>query len=325
MNGSKNISTIAQRISNDISVDAETALKIIQKAIAGGEVDLKKPSSLTDWYEQRFLPNIVFIDENSYARMLVDALKNLGNTAATDFGSSRQRDFGQIWADKTRGYLAEQAFSDYLRGKWKISSELAHEAGELEEFLQADIHFVTIKGEGRKPKINVGVKGSKWNGIWLDVPGAQFHHSAIHVFVKVGVGRDHLFAYFKHISVFKDKILKKGVEVGVLDSSSAEELYNELPGFSKIPAYIAGFAVTNKEYPPLNYRGRKGRIHFKVDGWSGPIRPGDLDLVKIQEGISGKVTFEGIENFSHDNGYLFNTGSLLWRNDDWQKHVIGLL
>ena len=46
-------------------------------------------------------------------------------------------------------------------------------------------------------KLNISIKTSKWNGIWLDIPGNQFEHSDIHVFVKIGAGRDHLFAFFK--------------------------------------------------------------------------------------------------------------------------------
>ena len=60
-----------------------------------------------------------------------------------------------------------------------------------------DIHKIRRgEGEFHAPKYNIGVKTTKWKGIWLDIPGDQFNHSDIHVLVKIGGGRDHLFAFF---------------------------------------------------------------------------------------------------------------------------------
>lgn len=256
--------------------------------------------------------------------MCIDALKILERTAATDYGSSRQRDLGQLWGDMTRGYLAELAFILYLKQRWGIDAELGHEVGELEEFLPTDIHKVKKDDKIRDPKIKIGIKGTKWNGIWFDIPGAQFHHSDIQIFVKVGTSRDHLFAYFKHISVFKDKILKKGIEVGSLDKEEADTIYDRLPAFQKIPAYISGFAIVDSKYDDLPYSGKKGRIHFTVQSWKGEVKPGDLDRIKTKEELpgNGKVQFEGIGSFAHDRGFLFNVGNLLWKEDDWKKYVI---
>ena len=70
--------------------------------------------------------------------------------------------------------------------------------------------------------------------------------------------------------------------------------------------------------------GKRGRIHFTIKSWNGPIRSGDLDKIKEHEGISGTVKFEGIGTFSHDSGYLFNSGSLLWGEPDWKKVIDSL-
>ena len=98
----------------------EEATVIVDKAEKGGEVK----NSLEDWLKLRFLPNIVLIDEDGYSRMCIDALKILSKTAATDYGSSRQRDFGHVWADMTRGYLGELAFKLFLE-RQSIKVELA--------------------------------------------------------------------------------------------------------------------------------------------------------------------------------------------------------
>ncbi|HMP88835.1 MAG TPA: hypothetical protein PJ991_01475 [Kiritimatiellia bacterium] len=307
-----------EAITRNLGVEEEEASKILEKGVAGGEIT--KQFNAKSWIEQRLLPSIVMIDEAGYSRMCVDALKILGKTAATDYGGSRQRDLGQLWADMTRGYLGELALALYLKKKWDIDTQLGHEVGALQDYLPTDIHMIKEqRGEYRSPKIKVGIKTTKWNGIWLDIPGDQFNHSDIHILVKVGIGRDHLFAFFKAISVFKDKVLKRGQDVGSLTSQESDELYEKLPTFKPIPAYICGFVSKDAHYSMLNYSGTKGRKNYTIDSWNGPIRAGDIATIKERESVSGKVTFKGIGTFAHDNGYLFNTGNLLWQRDDWEK------
>ena len=101
-------------------------------------------------------------------------------------------------------------------------------------------------------------------------------------------------------------------------------LYDSLPSFKPIPAYICGFVLKSRVYNNLAYEGKKGRLNYKITAWNGPIFPGDLDQIKKKERVSGKVLFEGIGNFAHDKGYLFNTGNLFWTESDWQKVCVNL-
>lgn len=315
-----NADQIASEIAKRLSTDETEARMIVAKAIAGGETS---EEDISDWYEQRFLPNLVLIDEDGYSRMCVDALKILNKTAATDYGSSRQRDMGQLWADMTRGYLGEFAFQLFLKRKG-IEIKLGHERGKLSDYLVGDIQEIQKSGEiSRPPKLQIGIKATKWNGIWFDLPGDQFNHSAAHTFIKVGTGRNHLFAYLKQISVFKDKVLKIGQDIGLLTADESTDLYNHLPTFKPIPAYISGFVLREPGYPINSYGGRKGRLHYKINSWSGPISTSDLQRIKEIEHVTGtgKVEFEGIGKFSHDRGYLFNTGSLLWKEEDWKNLI----
>ena len=306
------------KIVTEIKVSKKEAATIIEKAVAGGETDVK---NLEEWYTKRFKPNLVFIKKDDYARMCIDALKILGKTAATDYGGSRQRDLAQLWADMTRGYLGEQAIVQFLKEKFNIDSEFDHSKGDLKDYIQMDIKKVLISNKWREPKLKIGIKTTKWNGIWFDIPGAQFHHSDINVLVKIGASREHLFTLFKEISVFKDKILKIGVEVGSLTEKEAKDLYDELPSFQPITAYITGFVTKDVPFRDLDYGGKTGRLNFTITSWKGPIKPGDLDKIKLQNKISGKVTFLGIGSFSHDAGYLFNTGTLHWKKEDWEKLI----
>ena len=218
-------------LEDKLGIDEKEATAILTKVIAGGEF---KNLNIDEWFDKRFLPNLVFIDEDGYSKMCVDALKIISSTAATDYGSSRQRDMGQMWADMTRGYLGELGFSLFLKKRWNVNADLGHDIGTLEEFLPMDIHQIEKPGENaRPPKLKLSIKTTKWNGIWLDIPGDQFNHSDVHVLVKIGAGRDHLFAFFKKISVFKDKVLKIGEDVGSLSTDEARDLFDKLPQHSK--------------------------------------------------------------------------------------------
>ena len=119
---------VIQTISQKLNVIGKEAQMIFDKAVAGGEiVEAKSEQCATEWIETRLLPNTVFIDETGYARMCIDALKILGTTAATDYGGSRQRDLGQLWADMTRGYVGEFAFAKFLEKQYNIATNLDHE------------------------------------------------------------------------------------------------------------------------------------------------------------------------------------------------------
>ena len=311
---------VAAQVSASLSIEPSEASKIVNKARLGGEIN--DSCDAYRWLKDRFLPNVVSIDEDGYAHMCIDALKTITTTVATDFGGSRQRDLSQLWADKTRGYLGELAFVNWLKGKWDIDAELGHEQGSLEEYLPMDIHRVKKKGEAtsRAPNLKIGVKATKWNGIWLDIWGSQFVHSDIHVLVKVGTGREHLVGYLKKISVFKDKILSEGRRIKAIDQEQADQIFKSLPSYQPISAYICGFVAKSQSYTNLPYAGQKKRKHYTISSWNGPIGRSDLESIRTKEGLAkdAQIKFEGIGKFAHDKGYVFNAGNLHWTDHEWE-------
>lgn len=315
------LNEVEAEISRRLSISPKDAETIVKKAISSREID--ENCTADRWLKERFIPNCVEIDNEGYARMCIDALKILSTTAKTDYGASRQRDLSQLWADMTRGYLGEMAFIMFLKRNWRIDAKLGHEIGQLDDYLPMDIHSVKREGESeyRLPGIKIGVKAVKWNAIWLDIPGAQFLHSDVHVLVKTGTGQDSLFAFLKSISVFRDKVLKEGTRIEAITQKEAEEMFERLPSFRPIAAYICGFVPKSATFDRLPYEGRMGRKHFTITSWNGPINPGDLEEIKRREPIptEGKVGFEGIGQFAHDKGYLFSAGKLIWQRDSWKQ------
>ena len=76
-----------------------------------------------------------------------------------------------------------------------------------------------------------------------------------------------------------------------------------------------------KSTKPFLITGKKGRKNFKIHGWNGPISSGDLEKIKENEKISGRADFLGIGEFSHNQGYLFNTGNLIWSKTEWNNII----
>ena len=160
--------------------------------------EFSNDSDVENWFENHLKTNVISLDKSDYEEMCLSSLESLKNFAGTDFGSSRQRDFLQKWADTTRGYLGEKAFQKFLLEKFEIQSKLKHNEGELDNFISKDIHEIKLKNEKvfRKPKQAIGIKTTNFNGMWLDIPGKQFHHSDYHVLVKLFLEKDHMFSFF---------------------------------------------------------------------------------------------------------------------------------
>jgi hypothetical protein len=310
---------LVSKIRGALGEDESSAKKIIAAAIQGRETT-NSHSAIDQWIEQKLIPNTLLIDKEGYTEMCIDALKTISTQVLTDFGTSRQRDFGQAWADTIRGYLGEYAVTKYLDREFGIKSRLAHQRGIAQTFYDSDISEVFSKGVWRKPNINIGIKTTKFNGLWLDVAKEQFAKSHFHVQVKIGGGSTHLFSFFKELSVFKDKILKVGLDGNYLTQKESDQIWDDIPKFKAIPAYITGFAIRDYPYKPLDYEGHMAKLHYTIHTFRG-LLPRDYreQISKIEKvPAKGKVKFESIEEFSKSDRFLFNSGSILRSKNDWE-------
>lgn len=311
--------SLVSKIQSALGEDEASSTKIITAAIQGRETT-NEPSAIEQWIEKQLVPNTLLIDKDGYTEMCIDALKTISTQVLTDFGTSRQRDFGQVWADTIRGYLGEYAVTKFLDREFGIKTRLAHQRGIAETFYDSDISEVLSGGVWRKPNINVGIKTTKFNGLWLDVAKEQFAKSHIHVQVKIGGGSTHLFSFFKELSVFRDKILKVGLDGNYLTQKESDQIWEDIPKFKAIPAYITGFAIRDFAYKPLDYEGHLAKLHYTIHTFRG-LLPRDYreQITRIEKvPAKGKVKFESIEEFSKSDRFLFNTGSILRSRSDWE-------
>ena len=95
-----------EQISDILNLNETYSENFYKKSLISGE--FLDDSEFENWFKNRLTKNIVFLSKSDYEEMCLSSLKSLKNFAETDFGSSRQRDFNQKWADTTRGYLGEK-------------------------------------------------------------------------------------------------------------------------------------------------------------------------------------------------------------------------
>ena len=182
--------------------DPEVAKELEQQVLQGALSSLEVPElSFSEepyetWLEQRFKFQLTWLNRDDYLRALVRALWLAPVFAATDFGGARQRDFAQVWTDTARGFMGEIALQKFLKEKLNTEVALDVRRGELEEFLPSDVKVKDrISGNLRPTRVGLSIKTTKFNGRWLDLPGAQLDHSEAFVLVRIGISRMHFWLF----------------------------------------------------------------------------------------------------------------------------------
>jgi len=305
--------------------------EVCEGAVRGRDVELF--SSIDEWIDWLSWSTVV-LDEQDYLTAAVHSLDLAPKLAGTDYGTARQRDLGQLWTDTIRGFLGEIAFVKWLKQRFGISAQLDYRKGPLEEFLPTDIKEVN----GRKPKINISIKTTKLGGIWLDIPFKQIEHSDVFVLVRIGVTREHFLAFLKKISVIKDKILEKAVELSIISSEELKKIWNRMPDFTNIPAYVAGF-FDKRDYGDRikdtkevflvdgEMKVKKFRVNKYVGYWHPEQDVYKKKLIELlrsqQKHVPDRVEFEfeGIGDFSRTLHFVVSSGALKKKKEDWEKLI----
>lgn len=121
--------------------------------------------------------------------------------------------------------------------------------------------------------------------------------------------------------MFKDKVLKKGVDQKYINQAEADEIYNKVPSFRKIYGYVAG--LVSKETNPNDYvyDGKMGRTKYTIANWSGKYEERYLDDIKKAHGAQS-IAFVGIGKFSQSNRYIFGLASLKSGEQDWLTMLV---
>jgi len=306
----------------DLSLSS--AQSFVSKAYLSGMIKNTNINQLSYWFNNIFLPNHFSLDYDDYCEAAIQALFMCPKVASTDYGTSRERDFGQKWTDTIRGYLGEIAIRKFFFSKFGLKIELGHDEGTLEEYKYTDIHQVKLKNENeyRQPRLDISIKSIKCNGLWLDIPGDQLNHSDIFIVASLGIETNHLFSFFKKLSVF-ELLMDQNERLKLLDNKEIQKLVNHFPSFKQIIGYVPGFQLKaeTQRKPNFEYDGQKGKEIYTIRSFSGFLAKDFKDKIKDEENAKD-VKFEGIGNFSSNDKYIFGIGFLKNSLNDWNKFVL---
>ncbi|MCX8136259.1 hypothetical protein [Pyrobaculum aerophilum] len=312
-----------------LAIYAEYVSDLCEGAVRSGDVE--RFSKLDEWLEWLKWSSVV-LNHHDYLEVAVRTLRLAPYLRPTDYGTARQRDLGQLWTDAIRGHLGEIAFAKWISEKFGIAIETGlSELGPLEEFLPSDV----IKVNNRPPQLKVSIKTTKLRGVWLDIPYKQIDHSDIFILVRVGVAREHFIAFLKAISVIRDKILATALQQGIISEKESEEIWNLLPDFKPIPAYIVGYFDKRlyidyiQSEDVIEVDGIIGTRNITVRKYLGYWHPEDNRvkesvLARLEQKygtkISGyKIRFEGIGDFSKTKHFVVSSGFLKRTERDWRE------
>lgn len=240
---------LKEKISNE-----DTVRKLAEELIRGADDGLElADSSFDEWFEVRFKPQLVWLSIQDYERALLRALWLARTFSASDYGSSRQRDMAQVWTDTARGFAGEIALSKFFQDQYGIETKVDTTRGKTEDYLPTDVANIRMLGEEwRPPKFTLSIKTTKFNGRWLDAPGAQIKHSDGFVLVKLGITRQHFLGFLKDSGLIETMLLH-GKELEEISEADVKTLKNEIPGSYPIPCYLSGWLDKHDLKLPVHF------------------------------------------------------------------------
>ena len=193
---------------------------------------LFEEEELTRW-KQEHEWRTVKLNFEDYALCLDFALaQHFRGYVLSDWGTARQREFGQKITNWVKGQLGEVAVQKFLKKYFDLEVELDFDI--YTTIVPQDIIGVFKSGRMRKSKLGVGIKSSKPKSAYLVLGQNEINlperRSDVYIYCRPDIPDDHL------LRVTKDLIIK-----AVKDKPHFSKYKDLLPDFSDIPCEIAGW------------------------------------------------------------------------------------
>ncbi len=216
----------------------------------------------------------VELDKDDYALCLDFALaQHFRNYVQSDFGTGRQREFGQKITNWVKGQLGEVAVKKFLKRKFGLNIVLDFDIRD--EIVLQDITGVKDGGKIRTPKIGVGIKSSKPKSAFLVLGENEIkikeRRSDVYIYCRPDIPDDHL------LRLTKDEINE------VVKSKPHYLKYKDLmPDFVNIPCEIAGWcyytdlrktkSIPGQEFDGIRFVKESGLLKKSKKDWESLIK-----------------------------------------------------
>jgi hypothetical protein len=192
---------------------------------------------LEEW-KTSFLWRTVELTPDDYALCLDFALaQHFRGYVLSDWGTARQREFGQKITNWVKGQLAEVAVKKFFKKEFGTEVELDFEI--YDKIVPQDIISIVENGIPRPPKTGVGIKSSKPKSAYLVLGENEIkledRRSDFYIFCRPDIPDDHL------LRLTKDRIIE------VVKGQQHFPGYKErMPDFANMCCEIAGWCAVGE-------------------------------------------------------------------------------
>jgi len=223
---------------------------------------------LMEWkkdYESRLFT----LTKQDYAKCVDFALAmHFRGYVLSDWGTGRQREFGQKISNWVKGQLGEIGLKYFCNERLGIDIELDFDMHD--KIVPQDVLSIIENGKKRKPSNKIGVKASKPKSAFLVLSPNEVElderKSDVYIFTRVALPDDHL------LRIGSNEIKK------LVEGQKHYELYEKfIPSFSPIQVEVCGFAQINdlevvtgipgQEFDSNRYVKKSGHLNRKLEDW----------------------------------------------------------
>lgn len=216
----------------------------------------------------------VELNRDDYALCLDFALaQHFRNYVQSDFGTGRQREFGQKITNWVKGQLGEVAVKKFLKEKFNINIKLDFDIRD--DIVPQDIIMIEENRIYRKPKIGVGIKSSKPKSAFLILGENEIklteRRSDIYIYCRPDIPDDHLL-----------RIAKEEIKEVVKEKHYYSTYKDLIPSFVNIPCEIVGWCyysdlrdttqIPGQTFDGLRYVKESGLLKKAKKDWSELIQ-----------------------------------------------------
>lgn len=217
----------------------------------------------------------VELDSSDYALCLDFALaQHFRGYVLSDWGSARQREFGQKITNWVKGQLAEVAVKKFFKNEFGVDVELDFRI--YKEIVPQDIIGITENGRKREPRIGIGIKSSKPKSAFLILSENEVNleerRSDVYIFCRPDIPDDHL------LRITRERIIE------VVKNKQHYPSYKEdIPKFTRIPCEIAGWSSIEelKKTEARKIPGLEGAIGFRYVKKTGQLHKNKMSWEKL--------------------------------------------
>lgn len=226
---------------------------------------------LREWLES-YKWRTIALDSKDYALCLDFALaQHFRGYVLSDWGTARQREFGQKITNWVKGQLAEVAVKKFFKNEFGVDVELDFRI--YEEIVPQDIIAIIEKGKRREPRAGIGIKSSKPKSAFLILSenevALEERRSDVYIFCRPDIPDDHL------LRITRDRVIEL-----VKNQQHYPSYKDDIPKFVNIPCEVAGWIgveelekVEAKKIPGLEgavgfrYVKKSGLLHKDRKSW----------------------------------------------------------